>query len=510
MEEKLKVVGIRSATLINKYTTMISPSLPIGLAYVLGSIKKLDVEIKAIDAAGESPFMSGVKKFSEKNLRLGLSNEDIIERLDNFRPDVVLLTSMFSPDWLLLRVLIRKIKNKFPKSIIIGGGEHFSAMPEFCLNESELDCVVYGEGEETIKEIISAILNNRYGNELIEGAYIKNNNKILKGPPRARVRCLKDMPWPAWEFFDVNVMLDSGIGNTTNQVAGVRPMPLNATRGCPYKCTFCSNPKMWGKLWRARPAEDVTAEMKYLNSKYGANHFDFTDLTLAVKKSWLIDFCNQMIKENMNITWGLPSGTRSEVLDYEMLSLLRKAGLNDIDYAPESGSEKVLKIMKKQISVPKVLDSLRSAVKTKMKIKVNIIIGYPEETRFNFFETWLFCVKCALIGVDDLLVMGLSIYPGSEVHEQIKKERNIAYQDSYFEALTDQGSLSYAISYSNHYTRLELNIYKYFIFASFYTTSIISHPKRLITLIKDLISHKGTTRLSMGLINFMRRWGMKI
>ena len=94
-------------------------------------------------------------------------------------------------------------------------------------------------------------------------------------------------------------MLDSGIGNTTNQVDGVRPMPLNATRGCPYKCTFCSNPKMWGKLWRARPVEDVTAEMKYLNSKYGANHFDFTDLTLAVKKSWLIDFCNQMIKELM-------------------------------------------------------------------------------------------------------------------------------------------------------------------------------------------------------------------
>ena len=92
-----------------------------------------------------------------------------------------------------------------------------------------------------------------------------------------------------------------------------------------------------------------------------------------------------------------------------MLSLLRKAGLNDIDYAPESGSKKILEVMKKQISVPKVLNSLRSAVKAKMRIKVNIIIGYPEETRYNFFETWLFCVKCALIGVDDLLVMGLSI-----------------------------------------------------------------------------------------------------
>ena len=510
MQKKLKVVGIRSATLINKLTTMVSPSLPIGLAYILGSIKKFDIDIKAIDAVGESPFMANARKFSEKNLSLGLSNVEIIKRLGNFRPDIFLLTSMFSPDWLILRDLIKKIKNNFPKSIIIAGGEHFSAMPEFCLENSQIDCIVYGEGEETIKEIISKILDGEYSKTPIEGAYIKKNNKILKGPPRNRVRCLKGMAWPAWEFFNVNIMLDNGIGNTSNQIAGVRPMPLNATRGCPYRCTFCSNPNMWGKLWRARPVEDVTAEMKYLNNKYGANHFDFTDLTLAVKKSWLTDFCNQMIKEKIPITWGLPSGTRSEVLDYEMLSLLRKAGLNDIDYAPESGSKKILEVMKKQISVPKVLNSLRSAVKAKMRIKVNIIIGYPEETRFNFFETWLFCVKCALIGVEDLLVMGLSIYPGSEVHNQIRKERNIIYQDSYFETLTDQGSLNYATSYSNHYTRLELNIFKYLIFSTFYLVSIISHPKRIIILIKDLIFRTGSTRLSMGLINLMRRSGVKV
>ena len=313
------------------------------------------------------------------------------------------------------------------------------------------------------------------------------------------------MPWPAWEFFNVNKMLDNGIGNTSNQLKAIRPMPLNATRGCPYQCTFCSNPQMWGNLWRARPVHDVVAEMKYLNKKYGANHFDFTDLTLAVKKSWLIDFCNHMIKEKMDITWGLPSGTRSEVLDYEMLTLLSEAGLNDIDYAPESGSDKILKIMKKKISVKKMLDSLSSAHKAKLRIKVNIIIGYPEETIYNVFETWLFCMKCALIGVDDLLVTPLSIYPGSEIHEQIKKEKNIKYDDNYFETLTDQGSLNFAICYSNHYSRIKLNFFKYFIFSTFYMLTIISRPKRIIILLKDLMSFNGSTRLSMALINFIRR-----
>jgi len=503
--KKLKVAGIRSATLINKYTTMVSPSLPIGLAYILAAIKDLNIDIIGIDGVGESPFMSDAKKFSEKNLILGLTNDEIVKRLEKFQPDIVMLSSMFSSDWILIRDLINKVKNKYPNCIIVGGGEQFSALPEFCLNESELDCVVIGEGEETIREIISKKINNEYGHKPIDGSYIKSNKKIIKGNPRARIRNLKYMPWPAWEYFDVNIMLDNGIGNSSFGKGSFRPFPLNATRGCPYGCTFCSNPQMWGRLWRARPAEDVIAEMKFLNKKYRANHFDFTDLTLAVKKSWLVDFCNLMIKEKMKVTWGVPTGTRVEVLDYETLSLLKKAGLNDISYSAESGSKRILKIIKKKISIPKFLNSLRNAVKIKLRTRVNIIIGFPDETRFNFFETWLFCVKCAVIGVNDLLVMGISIYPGSEDHEKIKKEKGVVYDDNFFEQMTDQGSLGYAPCYSKHYTRLELNIYKYLIFLSFYSLSIITHPKRILILIRDLFTLKGSTRLSMGLINLIKR-----
>ena len=88
--KKLKVAGIRSATLINKYTTMVSPSLPIGLAYILAAIKDLNIDIIGIDGVGESPFMSDAKKFSEKNLILGLTNDEIVKRLEKFQPDIVI------------------------------------------------------------------------------------------------------------------------------------------------------------------------------------------------------------------------------------------------------------------------------------------------------------------------------------------------------------------------------------------------------------------------------------
>ncbi len=504
-----KLLAIRSATLINRLSTQISPALPIGLAYILGAIKDKNLEIKAIDALGESPFMKDAKKFSNKNLILGLDNNQILDRIENFVPEIILITSMFSPDWLILRDLINKLKNKFPQSIIIAGGEHFSAMPEFSLNESKIDCIVTGEGEETIKEIIDKIFDGTFWTSQIKGTYLKRGDSIKYGGDRERVRCLKNMPWPAWEYFQINKMLDNGIGNTSNQKNNIRPMPLNATRGCPYRCTFCSNPQMWGKLWRARPAEDVVKEIKHLNETYEANHFDFTDLTLAVKKEWLIEFCNEMIKAKMNITWGLPSGTRSEVLDYPILKLLKDAGLNDIDYAPESGSEKILKIMKKQITIKNLLSSIKSAHDVGLKIKVNIILGYPEENRKDVLDTMWFAVKCSYYGADDMLVTPLSIYPGSEIHAQVKKDRNIIYDDKYFESLTDQGSLNLSECYSKHYSKVELFFFKYLTFATFYISSFLFKPKKIFIFIKDIFTMQGTTRLSMSLINFIRRYKAK-
>lgn len=505
MKKKLKIAAVRPGTLMNKLTTIISPSLPIGLAYVLGALKDLDVELMAIDGFGESPHIKNAKKFSERNIIIGLENNEIVSRLEKFEPNVILITCMFSSDWLLIRDLINDIKIKYPECVIIGGGEHFTALTEFSFKESKIDCIVLGEGEDTIKEIILKMLSGEYGKEPIEGAYIRVGKKILKGEARKRIRNLEKLPWPAWEFFDVDTMLDSGIGNTSFGTDNFRPMPLNATRGCPYECTFCSNPQMWGVLWRARPVEDILAEMKFLIKKYRANHFDFTDLTLAVKKPWLKEFCEMMINEKLPVTWGVPSGTRVEVLDYEMLKLLKEAGLNDITYAPESGSPRMLKIIKKKIDVKQFIQSLKSAVKTKLRTKINIIIGFPDETRYNLLESLLFACKSAFIGVDDLLINSFSIYPGSEDHSRVVKENGIELNDKYFDELTEVGGLGFAPSYSIHYTRLELNVYKYLIWASFYLTSFICRPYKVWKLFKDLMQQRGSTRLSMGLINLSRR-----
>ena len=121
-------------------------------------------------------------------------------------------------------------------------------------------------------------------------------------------------------------------------------MPILATRGCPYQCTFCSSPTMWTTRYIMRNPKDIVDEIEWLVKKYDANDFEFFDLTAIIKKSWMLAFCKELRERKIgNITWQLPVGTRSEALDKETLQAIYDSGCAYICYAPESGSEKSLR-----------------------------------------------------------------------------------------------------------------------------------------------------------------------
>ena len=111
-----------------------------------------------------------------------------------------------------------------------------------------------------------------------------------------------------------------------------------------------------------RDPQDVFDEMRSYMEKYGTTNFDFYDLTAIVKRQWIVDFCRLIIDSGVTITWQLPSGTRSEAIDSEVTRLLYASGCRYVNYAPESGSEEILRLIKKQIDKKKMLESMRDAV----------------------------------------------------------------------------------------------------------------------------------------------------
>ncbi|MDB3945456.1 B12-binding domain-containing radical SAM protein [Gammaproteobacteria bacterium] len=503
----MNILGIRGPSLTSNRSYAISPSVPIGLAYIIGAISDLDdVNIQVIDALLEKPSVVDLTKYNDELSLLGADNASIM-KLINIKPDVCLISGMFSSDWPINKELINLIKQEYENCVLVGGGEHLTAMPEYCLENSSLDVVIMGEGEVTVRELVIHLQEHKGLTDNLPGTCVRIGNKIVRNEVRPRERAVDSIRPPAWEYFKVENFLDKGMSSSSSEKSTTdRPFNILATRGCPYQCTFCSNPSMWTTRWVARPVGDVVNEMKGYIEKYGVTHFDFSDLTLAVNKRWLVSFANLLIEENLGVSWGLPSGSRSEVLDEETLPLIKKAGINDLTYAPENGSDEILKIMNKRIKKDKMLKSIRLAGRNKIRTRANIIFGYPEEKRRDIVKSYWFVMRMAWNGLQDIQFLPLTIYPGSKVFEQIRKQRNIKIDEQYFLNLSHMASLSLSPSYSNHYGSAELLVYRVVGYLLFYSTVFVLRPSVVLKVSSDIIFRTSYSRLGMGVGNVIRRW----
>ena len=150
---------------------------------------------------------------------------------------------------------------------------------------------------------------------------------------------------------------------------------------------------MWTTRWVARKPELVADEIEIYIKKYGISNVDFYDLTAVIRKDWIINFAKQLIDRKLNITWQLPSGTRSEALDKEVLTYLYESGCRNLSYAPESGSPRVLKRIKKKVETDRMIESMRTAVACGLNVKANIIFGFPDETHADIWRSLFFIFK---------------------------------------------------------------------------------------------------------------------
>ena len=223
------------------------PTPPIGLAYIASSCKSKGILVKGIDATGEN--LNKIFKIPKGNLQgNGIEINEIV-RLINHKTKVFGISVMFSHEWSYIKDCLKVLKEKFPKSLIIAGGEHVTALPEFSLRDcKEIDYICLGEGEETWFKISESLVKNKNINSLKGIAYLKKN-KFVQNEYRERIKEIEKIPWPDWKVFPIEPYLDNAI---SFGAGSGRNMPFLASRGCPYECTFCSNPIMYGRRYYIR------------------------------------------------------------------------------------------------------------------------------------------------------------------------------------------------------------------------------------------------------------------
>ncbi len=451
-----------------------TPAPPLGLAYIGAFLKQNGYPYAAIDACGEALDQILPYKENGQIMIQGLTIPRILEKIPR-DSEVIGLSCSYSHCWPLVAEIGSAVKDKFPGALLVVGGEHPTAMPEHVLKNGTFDIVILGEGEETFLELVSLIESNKPWNSIDGIAYMEKNQQMVENRPRKRIKDIDSLPYPDWDNWCIDKYIEH------RQVSGInlgRSMPLLGSRGCPYACTFCSNERMWTRRYIMRDSTAIVDEMEYMKKKYNITGFSFFDSTFIVSRNKTLDFCHELIRRNLEISYQLPAGTRCEVFDDELAFALEKSGLRNFSFAPESGSEMILEVIRKQIRLDTFFRAAKAVKKTEMTVGCFIVLGFPEDNKETMKQTLSLVRKLALMGLDDVTVSKFTPYPGSVYFDDLQKR-------GYFS--DELGELNDIISfYSNEgrsyckaLTSRQLYHWMNWMFINFYVISFIVRPWRL-------------------------------
>ena len=495
--DSIPVTLIRGPSVAPRGSLNNEPCPAIGLAYLAGSLRAAGFAVRAIDAAGEAlddiaPIPGTVLQYN------GLGIDAILTRVPR-DTRVIGVSTMFSHEWLHDRALIHALKRAFPRALVVAGGEHATAIPEYLLKDCpSLDACLLGEGEASFVE---------YCRRVRDGASAAELRGVIR---HAREDDPATIAWPAWDLLPLEAYLCRGMSFG----AGFgRNMPMMVSRGCPYECTFCSSPAMWTTKYRIRPVDDVIAELRTYRRDYAITGLQLYDLTAVIKRQWILDFCAALIKESAPLDWSLPSGTRSEALDAEVVEALAASGCRYLVYAPESGSQRTLKLIKKRISLPRVRASVAAAVASEISVRANLIVGFPHETRLDIWKTVLLQVRFALMGVEDCPLYPFQPYPGSELFESLRASGRITLNDRYFETLASLSTGRFSLpdeSFCEGVGRLELHVIRVAGFVCFYLLAYLLRPLRVIRTVRNVLFGRSTASVLEQRLKDRRRRGALI
>jgi anaerobic magnesium-protoporphyrin IX monomethyl ester cyclase len=499
----LQIQLIHGPTYMNRGAlSALGPAAPIGLAYLAATLRAAGHSVGVIDAIAEAPDR---RARVGRLHRLGLSDAEIVSRIDP-ETRAVGVTSMFSFQWPLLREMIGSIRRARPDLVIVGGGEHLTAAPEYSMGESALDFIVLGEGEDTALALFAALEEDRsFDPRKMPGLCWRSAmGDVVRNGPAERKKNIDEIPWPAWDLFELEVY-DQYHYTTGNRYG--RTVPILATRGCPYQCTFCSSPKMWTPRWYARDPKDVVDEIAQYVAVYGADHFPFQDLTSVIKREWIVDFCNEMIRRDLNVRWQLAAGTRCEAIDEEVVSLLRRSGCRALYFAPESGSEATRKRIKKQLKTPVLMRAAELAVAGGLNLGVYLVIGFPDDTPEELEETVALVKEFGRLGLSDVACALFFPVPATPLFERLLASGRMQLDDEHLMAPIFAHSkwLKEKYNFCDNMSAAQLTWYKYKITAAFYTSLWRHHPGRIRKTLGHLWSGEEDSKLEAVVLERKRR-----
>jgi len=368
-----------------------SSAPPLGLV-ALAAVSRADGYPTAIlDAAAEA-----------------LDVESAADRIRQAGPDVVGITiTTIQHDG--AAALARLIKKELPQTIVVAGGPHPTAVPEECLRRCpQMDILVLGEGEQTLREILAACGDGRSFRHIPGVAFLDNGN-VVKTPQRPLIANLDVLPLPAWD------LLKGFPVHYPPQLQSVLRYPATSiitSRGCSGQCTFCDT-RVFGRRPRAFSATYVMEMIRDLYHNYGIRNIQFEDENFLVHRKRLLELCSKLKEEALDLSWSCLG--RADMVREDVCRSLKEAGCWSVQFGIESSDPGILDLMKKNLKPEQVRRAIAVAHNADLMTKGFFITGYFGETRETLAASRKFILES---GLDDIGLTYFTPFPGCAAWEE--------------------------------------------------------------------------------------------
>lgn len=352
--------------------------------------------------------------------------------IKKFQPDMI-GASAKTTDYLVIKEIMTKIKEKYPKIMTIVGGVHITVFPEEVIKEKCFDILAIGEGDKTIPDILSAkklsdvsgIVYKRglkapLENSFSSSAYReKKSNKIVFTKKRELIQDINKLPYPAWHLFDLNMYKNSRLSARKNPNGH-----LETSRGCSYQCNFC-NKSIFGTLYRMKSVNRVVDEIEYmLKCGFQEIHISDDSFTQNIKRAK--EICHEIIKRKLIFPWSLMNGIRVNFVDAEFFQLAKKAGCWQIGFGIESGDQQVLNRINKKITLAQVRKAVKLAEKEGIDTFGFFLLGLSGETENSMQKTIDFAKSLPLATAKFAICIP---HPGTPYFWELKEQNRIKTYD---------------------------------------------------------------------------------
>lgn len=379
---------------------------PLGLGYLASSLRSRGYGVRILDCTRERLDLPG-----------------LLERIREWRPRMVGFQT-FSYDFGTVRRALEGVKEVDPDIVTVVGGPHPSGVPVETLEDmSAADYAFRGEGEEGLPLLVGRLFA-RQDIDLasIPGLVWREDGRVRANGVRF-VEDLDSLGLPAWDLMDPRSyqFAPQGVFLKSPPVA-----PISTSRGCPFQCTYCAGKTLTGARIRKRSIPHVLDEVELLYHEYGAREIHIVDDNFTMFRDRVVEFCEGLHERRLKIHFTFPNGVRIDTLDGELLRLLKQAGCYSMIVGIESGSDRVLKAMKKGLTTETVRRGVALIKEAGIDVSGFFILGYPGETRDEMLQTIAFSRR---LGLDAAHFSNFLPLPGTEAAEMLCRQGRLPKVD---------------------------------------------------------------------------------